>query len=583
VSGTAARAQSTIPATRSAYEEESVAHALAVVNGSLEPAPDGKILEGVDVVPLDVVEERDPAPSFLNIFHVTTRADVIRREILLAVGEPYQQYLVDESVRVLRVFRQLSLVVIVPIKGSEPDTVRLLVVTKDTWSLRSQIDFGIGKNGVDNLLLEPSERNLFGTLDSAFGRLELYPETITFGAGTYIPRLARRRIYLGADANVIVNRHSGDPEGTYGQARAWTPQVTARQQWLWGANSAWRNEIVRRYVGARVASFDAPSTPEIERIPDAYRARRFTGGAQVGRSFGLAHKLDFTFGAELNVREYVDFAPELANERVALDHRRLRVPTSDTRAGPWAQVRFYENRFLRTYNLATLGLAEDYRLGYDAWVRVYPVPRALGSTRDFIGTNAVVQYVLPVADGMARVSGETLLEAAGRATSAESYAANVAFYSPRFLIGRLVVDTLAIVRPRNYLNQRSTVGGENRLRGQPSGALIGENLIASNIELRTRPLHLLASQLGGVLFFDVADAFDTGPPLPKSSAGFGLRAVLPQIDRNVFRFDVAFPIVRAEGAGPIGFYFALEQAFPEKIPDAPNGLINPANAGQLGQ
>jgi len=46
---------------------------------------------------------------------------------------------------VLRAFRQvslvISLVISVPTKGSTPDRVRLLVVTKDVWSLRAQSDF----------------------------------------------------------------------------------------------------------------------------------------------------------------------------------------------------------------------------------------------------------------------------------------------------------------------------------------------------------------------------------------------------------------------------------------------------------
>ncbi|MDF2692658.1 MAG: rane protein [Labilithrix sp.] len=579
----AAKAQSTAPAALSPYERESIDDALALVGGAIDPAPEGKILEDVDVVPLDVIEGRDPAPRFLNHFHWTTRAAVIRREVLLGVGEPYRQYLVDETVRVLRLFRQLSLVVIVPTKGSQPNTVRLLVVTKDTWSLRTQLDIGLGKNGLDMLKLEPSERNLFGTLDSAFARLELFPETVTLGVGVYIPRLARRRIYFSAEGNVVVNRTSGDPEGTYGQALAWSPQVTARQQWLWGVSAKWRNEIVRRYVGARVAAFDAPSTPEMEHIPDAYRARRFTEGAQLTRSFGLAHKADVTFGAEVNVREYVGLDPTRIDPRVVDDHRRLRVPTSDTRAGPWAQVRVYENRFFRAYDLDTLGLAEDYRLGYDAWVRAYPITRLLGSTRDFVGVDAVAQYVVQLADGMARLTGEGLLEASSSELASASYAANGAFYSPRFVLGRLVIDALAIVRPENYSNLRAAVGGESRLRGQPSAALLGANLLAYNMELRSRPLHILASQLGGALFFDVADAFDAWPAQPRSSVGVGLRAVLPQLDRQVVRFDLGFPIVRAEGAGPVGFYLALEQAFPEKTPDPPNGLILPVNAGQLGQ
>lgn len=575
----------------SSYEQESLANALAVTGSVIDPSPEGKILEDVEIVTLEVIEERDPAPNLLNRLHVTTRTDVVRREVLLGVGEPYRQFLVDETVRSLRLYRQLSLVIAVPIRSKTSGKVRLLVITKDVWSLRAQTDIGLGAGGLDKLRFEPTERNLGGTLNSIFGRFELYPETLTFGGGAYIPRLQSRRVYFAADANVIVNRTSGLAEGTFGQALAWTPQVTSRQTWLWGVNSVWRNEIVRRYVNADVALFDAPSTPEVERIPDAYRSRRFTGGAQIGRSYGLIRKTDLTFGAEVNVREYVGLDPTKYDARVVEDHRRLRVPTSDTRAAPWVQVRVYENRFFRTYDLETLGLAEDFRLGYDVRARVYPVTKLVGSTRDFVGADVLGQYIVALgADGLSRVTGEALLEVTPTGSGPgddplpmAAYAANVAMYSPRFFLGRVVVDGLLIARPDNYLNQRSTLGGEGRLRGQPSAILLGANLLAFNAELRSRPLHILASQLGGALFFDAGDAFDAWPAQPKSTAGFGLRAVLPQLDRNVIRLDIGFPIVRTLGADPVGFYIAIEQAFSSKSPDAPNGLIIPTNAGALGQ
>jgi hypothetical protein len=51
----AAKAQSTAPAALSPYERESIDDALALVGGAIDPAPEGKILEDVDVVPLDVI------------------------------------------------------------------------------------------------------------------------------------------------------------------------------------------------------------------------------------------------------------------------------------------------------------------------------------------------------------------------------------------------------------------------------------------------------------------------------------------------------------------------------------------------
>ncbi|HLV20433.1 MAG TPA: hypothetical protein VKZ49_06120, partial [Polyangiaceae bacterium] len=55
---------------------------LAELDARLAEAPAGKRIERVDVVALDVFEDRDPAPKLLNVLHVTTRERVIRRELL---------------------------------------------------------------------------------------------------------------------------------------------------------------------------------------------------------------------------------------------------------------------------------------------------------------------------------------------------------------------------------------------------------------------------------------------------------------------------------------------------------------------
>lgn len=589
-----ARGQSTKGVTRySEYEQDTVERVL-LGDVPIDPRPEGKTVEQIDIVTIDVIEDRDPAPRFLNALHTTTRASVIRREVLLREGEAYRQYKVDETVRVLRTFQQLSLVLAVPVKGSRPNTVKLLLLTKDVWSLRAQFDVRFGAGGLDVLRFEPTERNVAGTLNSIVTRFELFPESMTLGSAAFIPRIGGRRLFVLAEGNVIVNRRSGDTEGTYGQVFASTPQVTAWQEWVYGTGVTWRNEIVRRYVGGRLATYDAPSTPEIEYIPDAYRARILTQQSSVGRSFGLAHKKDFTFGAELSVRRYRFIAPELledAREKVVVEeYLGSRVPRSDTRVAPFAQVHLYESRFMRIHDFDTLALQEDYRIGYAFWFRAYPVTQPLGSSRNFLGFDTFAQYVLPVSDGFARVSSEALVELANGEIPTAAFAGSAAFVSPRLPFGRLVVDGLAIARPENYPNRRSTLGGEGRLRGFPSAAFIGQNLVAYNVELRTRPVDILSCQVGGAAFFDVGDAFDGPHPALKSAVGLGLRGLFPQLDRKVFRVDFAFPLVRPTSeTGPVGFYVAFEQAFPATIAGTPGAgpsqamLNTHAGAGALGQ
>src|SRR4051812_20271212 len=124
----------------SRYEQESLDAALAKLNGVIDPNPEGKILEAYEIVTLKVFEPRDFIPriflGFVNFWHVTTRKEVIEREVLLPPGARYEKELVDETARNLRALPQLSLVLCVPIQGSAPGKVKLLVITKDVWSLR---------------------------------------------------------------------------------------------------------------------------------------------------------------------------------------------------------------------------------------------------------------------------------------------------------------------------------------------------------------------------------------------------------------------------------------------------------------
>lgn len=584
-----AEAQGTTSASPpSPYEEAKIALALAKLHATLDLQPEGKLVEDIDIVPLEVIEDGDPAPAFLNAFHTTTRITRLQREVLIERGERYRQYRIDETVRSLRTYAQLSLVLAVATRGSDPDRVRVVLITKDVWSLRASFDMKLGSGGLDLLKFEPTERNIGGTLVSALTRFELYPNTLTLGAASYVPRLANERLYLVAEANVMINRESGHAEGSYGRMGVQSPQVSADTPVLWGLGTTWQNVYARRYVGAKLVTFDARSTPEDDAVPDVLHTRQLTTSGALVRSYGVAHKLDIAVGGELNVRDYAGLDPDRYDARVVAEYQQRRVPTSDRRAAPWLQVRAYESRFLRLHDADQLGLQEDYRVGYDAWLRAYPVTKALGSDRDFVGAQGVAQYTLPLATGYLRATAEALTEVQVDAMPELAVAGDVALASPSFAIGRFVVDGLAIARPRNFLNQRSSLGGEGRLRGYPSAAFLGENVVAYNVEFRSRPVEILSCQVGGALFFDIGDAFDGGAISPKSATGFGVRGLFPQLDRKVFRIDVALPLVRSGAAlGPVGFYVAFEQAFVSGAvtppsPSPAQAILSPLG-GALGQ
>jgi hypothetical protein len=554
----------------SRYEQQSIDDGLTSLGGALDPAPEGKILESIEVLPLEVFEPRDPAPQFLNHLHTTTKRYVVAREVLVKEGEPYRQVLVDETARNLRGISQLSLVVCVPMKGSTPDRVRLAVITKDVWSLRLNWDVGYGPGGLERLVLQPSETNLAGRHQTVSARLEVLPKTTAVGGRYVVPRLFGTRLLAYADANVIVSRDDGAGEGSFGSASFGQPLYSTRTPWSYGIVGSWRNEIFRRYVNAQVGTFDARATPETDTLPFQYRSRRYTATLSATRSFGWANKNDLSFGAEAVIRRFSIPDSDRYDPVVVAEFRERRVPTTDDRVGPFVQYHAYSTDYVRVLDLETLGLQEDYRMGYDVYLRLYPVATAFGASRDYLGTFAGAQYTVPLSDGLARLGLTSTIEREKDRTSDAQWTGDLRIASPRMSIGRVVSDASVQNRYRNYLNRRSFLGGEGALRGYPSSFFDGKDVITYNLEFRTRPVQMFTMQLGGVVFYDVGDAFDglqtasAGGLRPKQSTGAGLRILFPQLDRSVFRVDFGVPLAphgRPPGVAAYSFYVAFGQAF----------------------
>ena len=57
----------------SALEKSVIEQQLSERGLSLENAPEGKLIEEIQIVTLDVFDERDPMPDFVNVLHATTQ------------------------------------------------------------------------------------------------------------------------------------------------------------------------------------------------------------------------------------------------------------------------------------------------------------------------------------------------------------------------------------------------------------------------------------------------------------------------------------------------------------------------------
>jgi hypothetical protein len=578
--GGGARADESSPhlASYSPYERATIREALEKTQREIEPDPEGKLVEKIDIITLDVIEESDPAPAFLNWFHVTTQRYVVAREILQREGQRYRQELVDETARNLREVRQLSVVLCIPVRGSRPDSVRLLIITKDVWSLRLNSNFRYSGGRFEFLLLQPSEENLFGTHHSISATFSLTPGTYSFGARYVMPRIGGSQIRFSTEANIFLNRDTGDPEGSYGSVVYGQPLYATEAEWAWGTTIAWRNELFRRYCtgsGSACAGdlrgFDAAATLEDDAIPQIYRSDILGGLLFVTRSFGRSIKHDVTLGMEVSRRVFRPLDLSGYDAAAVGEFMREVLPVSDTRVGPYIEYRTVPTSFMRTLDFETLGLQEDVRLGHEVILRIMPVTKLLNSTRNFVSLAGAARYTWPLRDGIVSAIVESAADVEAERIADGSIEAGARVMTPRLGFGRLIFDARVYHRYRNYLNKTVSLGGSTRLRGYPTQAYLGKDLVVATLEFRTRPVEILSCQLAGAAFFDAGDAFDGwGDFHPKQSAGFGLRILFPQLDRTVLRADWGFPLTRGyrdPDSLPGDIVVTFKQAF--SVPDVP--------------
>jgi hypothetical protein len=625
----------------SSYEHDIIDDALEYLHAAEDRHPEGKVVEGIDVITLEVFEKRDLVPgvtTIFNVFHTTTKPYVVEREILVSRGEPFRQALVDDSIRNLRNLVQLSVVLTLATKGSAPDRVRLVVITKDVWSLRPNWNIALVNGGLLSLYAKPAEINLAGTHQTVNGTFLLQPNSLLLGGGYANPRLFGTHMSSQAEADIILNLPTGQPEGSQGYLIVGQPLYSPLVDWAWDAQAVWQDQVVRRYefpgLGCYPTQASAAQCAQVEAtgkaVPFAYRQASFLSTYTVTRSWGWTTKHDVSFGLQINRQGYpatpVDleeaFPPGRYDPMVATQFIAANVPVSDNRVGPFLQYHTYAKSYARLLDFDTLGLQEDFRLGHNVFANVYPVVKALGSTRDFVGFDVAAQYTVKMGDGLARAAVESITEvetstAAGTSSDTglftpagqcpsqpgrpavagpvcdASIEPAIHVVSPTLLFGRLVFDAHLLYRFKNYLNQNEFLGGDTRMRGYPANYFTGYDILDGNLEYRTRSVDILTAQIGLVAFYDVGEAWNGWGSLPGTlcratssttaqtfcpvqGAGAGLRILFPQLDRIVFRTDLGFPLGAGRdlpGVTPIAFFFSLGQAFytPAVAPGAGTG------------
>jgi hypothetical protein len=547
-----ARGQQPSGASGGLYELSRV-HRAAAARGLQPTTPrPGARIAFIDVAREDVFTADEVYPTWPNALHWLTDEVVIRRELLVDVGEPYDDKLVQESMRNLRALGVFSLVHILPVRGPEPGTVGLLVYTRDLWSLRLESSFA-GTGEAFQATIQVTERNLFGRDKQGTVRFDIDPKAFSLGEVYYDPRFTGRKLALTETFDVIWNRDSGETEGSQGYLSFGSPFYNLGEHWAWGMSGSYAVYVSRDLVGAEVVSFRegqgggivACRTPAPDCVRSVWDSRSYAAstsltyrrGERYRQSFGLRFgisDLDVQANAETALRP----GQEALFERELLPRERRQVAPSVTYGLSLPDYAVYEN-------LATFGQSETVRKGPSASASLSFPLRAFGSSSDSVLFSYGAGYVLALDRALAEVQTSAGARLEDGAVLDQNASVLLRGATPPLWVGRLVGRASWSGRKRDSTQSQVTLGSSNGLRGYDNGAfrVVGGSRILANVEYRTLPWELSSIHVGGVLFYDVGSVYeDLGELDLHHGAGVGLRFLFPQFNRSVFRLDLGAPL-----------------------------------------
>lgn len=554
-------------ATFSSLEKASIRRALAALGLEIEPAPWDKVIKRIRIYNEDVFAERNWLRVF-NLFHITTREHTIRRELTIEEGQLWNDELIEESARRLKDPLYTGVVALLPIKSAEPGTVELLVITRDIWSLRLNTQYQIQQGALTNLSVSLSENNFLGLRKTIAMSMIVDQGSITVGPlfidknflGQHIDfRFRVDRIFTRQSLDVVAadgtRMPSGDPGGLQdagtlrGEGSQATVAVTKTlwslaSKWGWGASLTYRNAVNRSYRGTGLRAVDDPSTPGNDFLPREYRMRAWSARASVTRQWGDEYKQQIELGHLVSSQTpslLANFPPDPALRAFFV---REVFPREELISSPFLEWSLFRAKYKTVRNVDTFELAEDLRLGPNITIGIQRSSEYLGSDFNFARPSLVAGWTFPWSrDGFVRVSAGGQIRIQDGDTIDNTATAQVRVATPTLRYLRVVGQAHAETRWNDTQNVFYTLGSESGLRGYDIGQFIGDRRAVAQIEARSLPVPFWVLRLGAVAFYEVGGAASSFREMKlHHDIGVGLRMLIPQTARDLFRFDFAKPL-----------------------------------------
>lgn len=469
----------------------------------------------------DSLEARNWPYRIANALHVETRPNVIRRELLLDVGDPYDSALVAESERNLRalgIFRDVR------IERQDTDSGVVLVVrTLDAWTTTTGVSLTTsGNQSVLDLSLQ--EGNLFGTRTVALVAYRNDPDRSSVAVGFDTPRAIGDRIGIGVS---VVDRSDGQ-----------SGVASLRLPFL---------------------SLSSRSGGSLTAAASEGRILRFSGGAisdSLWRESAML-RMDAAFALRGDPRGYVRvgmLGQWLRDDMVPMEHRALIAHTRTATVGPYISVR--APRFIRVYNVERIGRVEDVDIGSFATFSLLAAPQAWGYERNGIGSSLGVGTAFRIPGGFVRLGARGSALQTSEGTDSATVQASGTYVSQRGERHLVVMHGSGGMQHNPVPGREFDLGLGDGLRAYPAHAFTGSRYFMMVGEYR----YLVWPRLFGIVgvgaaaFAGHAGAWNEGAERRTGTEiGAGLRLASIREVGSIWRLDLSR---RVAGAGFAGGWVA---------------------------
>ncbi|HEY5951696.1 MAG TPA: hypothetical protein VIV40_39650, partial [Kofleriaceae bacterium] len=379
--------------------------------------------------------------------------------------------------------------------------------------------------------------------------------------------ITRRSLDVVTDAPPPEQNHfpTNDPGGIQddGVIRSeGTGAVITLTKTLWSLASKWgggglfsyNNAVARGFYGTGLLGYDDPLTTDAERIPYEYRVRTWVMRGSATRQWGQRYKhgVELGYGVSSVTPSLLStqaFDPTLVDPLVLQHFQDDVFPRDEVVSAPSLEYSVYRAKYGTVRNVDTYELAEDIRFGPNAGVGVTQSFKTLGSTYRFTRPSIGVGWTIPWGrDGFARLSGSAQIRIQEGRTLDNTAGAQLRAATPTIAFFRFIAQVGVDTRWHDESNNYYAIGSDNGLRAYRIQQFRGDRRFAAQLEARSVPVPVWVVRLGGVLFYDGGGAANYfGGMQYAHDVGFGARMLIPQSSRELFRFDLAFPLTSAPG------------------------------------